>query len=66
MDKQRSSMQLHFLVGTVYYQYYFNRKGTPLSDDFIVHEYTYGEEMYLAWSYYYQFGFPHPLIVVMF
>ena len=37
----------------------------PLSDDFSSpYEYTYGEEKYLAWSYYYQFGFPHHLIVV--
>ena len=39
---------------TLYYQYYINRKGLPLSSDFIVYQSRYGRENSLMWSYYYQ------------
>ena len=41
-------------LGSVYYQYYFNRRGIPLSNDYIAYERTFGEEDNLMWSYYYQ------------
>ena len=40
-------------VDTYSYQYYFNRKGKPLSNDFIVYEKN-RRSHFLAWSYYYQ------------
>ncbi|KAK8803122.1 hypothetical protein WA588_002278, partial [Blastocystis sp. NMH] len=39
---------------TFYYQYYFNRKGQPLSNDFIVYE-SNRRDSSLAWSYYYHY-----------
>ncbi|KAK8801894.1 hypothetical protein WA588_006178 [Blastocystis sp. NMH] len=38
---------------TLYYQYYINRKGLPLSSDFIVYQRNYGMNKPLMWSYYY-------------
>ena len=54
IDEQRIGLWANSTIGTVNYQYYFNRKGTPLSNDYIVYEYPSGNEKYLAWSYYYQ------------
>ena len=41
---------------TTYIQYYVNRKGVPLSNDFIVYEKSRGREKTLMWSYYYQYS----------
>ena len=41
-------------IVTLYYQYYINRKGLPLSSDFIVYQRNYGRNKPLMWSYYYQ------------
>ena len=42
-------------VDTYYSQYYFNRKGEPLSNDHIIYVKSYDGHRVLAWSYYYQY-----------
>lgn len=43
----------HSIVMT-YYQYYINRKGTPLSSDYIIYDKTKKEDTNPKWSYYFQ------------
>ena len=54
MWSSRRSEGVEPTLGSVHYQYYFNRKGIPLSNDYILYEKEFGQGNSMMWSYYYQ------------
>ena len=54
VESSRRSEGVEPTLGSVHYQYYFNRKGIPLSNDYILYEKVFGQGNSMMWSYYYQ------------